>query len=76
MYEREKLNSAEDQNSMLAGMTKGVSEKLNDDFDMDDMMITKAARYWACPVARFIKYLKVCFIVRFFLFIMSKETTG
>lgn len=45
MYEREKLNSAEDQNSMLAGMTKGVSEKLNDDFDMDDMMITKAARY-------------------------------
>lgn len=44
MYEREKMDTAEDQNSMLAGMTNSACDKTNDDFDMDDMMVTKAAR--------------------------------
>ncbi len=45
MFEREKLNTAEDQNSMLSSLAgKGANDRTNEDFDMDDMLVSKAAR--------------------------------
>merc|ERR1719167_2121728 len=43
MYEREKMNTAEDQNALLSNMAAKSHDKLNDDFDMDDMLVSRAA---------------------------------
>jgi len=42
MFERERMDTAEDQLGMLSRLA-GKAEKTNDDFDVDDMMISKAA---------------------------------
>ena len=42
LFEREKLNTAEDQMGML-NKYASKAEKTNDDFDVDDMMISKVA---------------------------------
>jgi len=42
MFQREKMDTAEDQHGLLSRLA-GKAEKTNDDFDMDDMIITKAA---------------------------------
>ena len=42
LFEREKMNTAEDQQGMLSKYA-GKAEKTNDDFDVDDMMISKVA---------------------------------
>ena len=42
LFEREKLNTAEDQMGMLSKYAS-KAEKTNDDFDVDDMMISKVA---------------------------------
>ena len=42
LFEREKLNTAEDQQGML-NKYASKAEKTNDDFDVDDMMISKVA---------------------------------
>ena len=44
MFERERLNTAEDQNSMLSELAGAAKERTNDDYDMDDMLVTTAAR--------------------------------
>lgn len=42
MFQREKMNNAEDQHQMMARLSS-KAEKTNDDYDVDDMIITKAA---------------------------------
>jgi len=42
LYERERMGKAEDQHGLLNRLA-GKAEKTNDDYDMDDMMVTKAA---------------------------------
>nr|XP_045626090.1 CWF19-like protein 2 [Procambarus clarkii] len=43
MFEREKGTSADDQNSMFEQAAMKNSERLNDDYDMDDMFMSKVA---------------------------------
>ena len=42
LYEREKMGQAEDQHGLLSRLA-GSAEKTNEEYDMDDMMVTKAA---------------------------------
>eukprot|EP00092_Neocalanus_flemingeri_P033318 GFUD01036233.1.p1 GENE.GFUD01036233.1~~GFUD01036233.1.p1 ORF type:complete len:820 (+),score=317.06 GFUD01036233.1:41-2500(+) len=42
MFEREKMDTAEDQHGLLSRLA-GRTEKTNDDFDMDDMIVSTAA---------------------------------
>jgi len=42
MFEREKMDTAEDHHQMMARLGS-KAEKTNDDFDMDDMIVSKAA---------------------------------
>ena len=42
LYEREKMGQAEDQHGLLTRLA-GSAEKTNEEYDMDDMMVTKAA---------------------------------
>ncbi|KAK6172433.1 hypothetical protein SNE40_016083 [Patella caerulea] len=44
MVEREKMGTAEDQNSMFARLAGRSVEKTDDDYQVDDMFISKAAR--------------------------------
>lgn len=44
MYEREKMDKAEDQNEMLSNLAVKANERTNDEYDMDDMLVTRAAR--------------------------------
>ncbi|XP_041373050.1 CWF19-like protein 2 isoform X2 [Gigantopelta aegis] len=43
LVEREKMGTAEDQNSMFARLAGRVCEKTDEDYQMDDVIITKAA---------------------------------
>ena len=42
LYERERMGQAEDQHGLLSRLA-GSAEKTNEEYDMDDMMVTKAA---------------------------------
>lgn len=44
MFQREKLNTAEDQNSMMSRLAGQRIEQTNDDFDVDDMFESRAQR--------------------------------
>ncbi|KAK3098520.1 hypothetical protein FSP39_020282 [Pinctada imbricata] len=44
LVEREKTGTAEDQNMMFARLAGRSTEKTNDDFQVDDMFVSKAAR--------------------------------
>lgn len=43
-FQREKLNTAEDQNSMMSRLAGQRIEQTNDDFDVDDMFESRAQR--------------------------------
>ena len=43
MYEREKMSTSEDQNSMLSRLAGRAVEKTNDDYDFDDMITDRAS---------------------------------
>ena len=43
MYEREKMSTSEDQNSMLSRLAGRAVEKTNDDYDFDDLITDRAS---------------------------------
>eukprot|EP00094_Tigriopus_californicus_P008183 TCALIF_07879-PA protein Name:"Similar to cwf19l2 CWF19-like protein 2 (Xenopus tropicalis)" AED:0.03 eAED:0.04 QI:26/1/0.5/1/0/0/2/170/654 len=44
MFEREKLSTAEDQNAMMNRLAGKSVEKLNEDYDLDDMFTARASK--------------------------------
>jgi hypothetical protein len=44
MFEREKLSTAEDQNAMMNRLAGKAVEKTNDDYDIDDVFVTRATK--------------------------------
>lgn len=43
-FQREKLDTSEDHNAMFSRLVGKKAEQTNDDFDMDDMFVSRANR--------------------------------
>ena len=44
LFEREKLSTAEDQNAMMARLAGRQVERTDEEYDLDDVITTRAAR--------------------------------